>query len=1587
MTELAARPDQQDLRPDLQPPQDQPPKPTRHWWRWLLALLLAAIVSLVLLLGWLMSTNSGSRLLLNWVMARQALITYQYQDGNLLRGLSLTNIHVKVKKTEVLIDRAKVRLGWRAFLQREIHLMTADFGSIEVISHAPPSDEPFKFNELKLPFVLRIDEGQAQALRIRSAKSRVNFYDLHVNDAEWSGYRIQLVDSAMRMDFLQASHITGQIELYKQYPLNLTGQVRIPALQGLNLQQISVAATGDINLLKVGVASATPDVIAGYLLMHPVQKGTPMWGKLSWVDFHAPFAPAQQLFSKAGSIDFRGNAKQLQLQLITDLVGRQVPKGQYQVAATTDFKGLDIHQFNGQLMGGQVNLTGQLNWQNGLHWQISGDTARLNPADPHIPASLRPFLPPVLDGKLQLRGDRQIAANAQQQNIQTTDIRASLDFDRYETWEVSAIQQLPVRVKPVAKQDVIGQTRITTVQSATTQPDQPASPANPSKPATAPWQVQVNWRDINRALPYVGWLNSPQGQVNVMTSTPAPASSNRSDQNRQMTPHRMSLTAQVAATRPVTAATAQTAGKTAMVTASRLPAGDYQATLALMPGRLDIQQFVLRQGTQQLAAQGVVNLPQKQRPLSWNARVQAKQFNPQQLQASIPLTRLNGQFQTSGGQQGKALVIQLRDIQLEGQLAQPNTQMVALTGESSIALISHDKKTGGLQGFAVRYDGQLNAKNYTQGPLRLNVSGTPKRLNIEQLYHRGAAGMIDARGVLDLTQGLAWNIQARLDQFKPHFFVSKVTGELSGQLRSHGQWSATQKQVFVQDLDLKGMLNGKPVLGQGNLAVDFRNKQPQQLRANNLLITYAGNQFRANGTGQRLMVDVDAQHLPEVYPGLHGAIKGQLQVQLQPQLQVQADLLGQNVGFKDVVNVQALRLVGTLPTGQAPTQFVASLSGVQNGNRRLEQAQVLMRGNRQAHIIRLNLANQDARFSTQLAGGLTAQNDWLGQWQEGRLTSRYATIQQQRPATVIYRNAAQHVTILPHCWSNLARGQGEICLSQPLMASKQNGAVSVTVNNVELNDFSALLPQGFAMQGRLNGYSHLVWQNGRPMQMESVLTTQNGKISLAGDEDTDVPPTTLDYRQIRLTANTQPQGLSLRLAANTQQLGNAFADVMVGTQTDNKTLTGTVALNDVGLSVLRPFIRDARVLDGQLSAAGRVGGTLKQPQFDGEVRLRDGRFGLISAPVNLTNIQLSSTIRGTRATLVGGFNAGQGVGQLTGQADWSGVPVIQLKLKGQELLVAQAPTISASVTPQIAVDIRPTLRQLTASGQIDIPRAVILMPQGSANVVAVSPDVRIVRQGVDPYAALKASRPWRIRADIGVTLGDKVVFRGFNSVIPLIGKLNLTQRGTQMALQANGAIGVSRRVKIEAYGQSLDLNRAIARFGGELSNPTLDIEASKSIDNSKVGFRVTGNATRPQINIFNDAGLSEQQALNALLSGHISNNSGSSLTNTEGFKSDINNTIAAAGLSMGLGGTRALTNSIGRSFGLSGLALDAQGTGNDTQVSVTGYITPDLYLRYGVGIFTPVTKLTLRYQVNRRMYLEASSSVERAVDVFYNWRW
>lgn len=1489
------------------------PKKTRrrHLFRNAVLALLIIILLVLSALAVMFSTDRGSKFLLDRVLERQTFIVYEYEGGNLLHGIILRNILLKVKEVDVKIDRADVTLGWRAILQKELHLNRADIRNLQVINHKLSDNEPFQFNDIKLPFVLRVDSGLIDHLLIKTTTSAVDFYNIELNDALWSGTELNFRKSRMDMGYLNVRNANGRIIFAHKYPLNAMADLNIPALRdSLNIHDIKVVAKGTLDSIQLGVATNTPDLLTGWAVLHPVREHVPMFGELQFKNYHWPLLPEQKLYTETGAAQFKGDIQRLDLDVKTDLSGENIPKGQYNALMNTDLTHqLNISNLNGQLMGGSVNLAGLVNWHEQVTWDVKGRMERLNPDNKVLPQAVRDFLPPSLDANIASTGSLEKGLTA----------TGLVDFDRYETWNLKLNQ----------------------------------APQSAGKPQ--PMLVDISWNGIDRAVPYVGWLSSESGRVNL---------------------------ALVEGQQDIHVATVVRRHEQGM-----LPPGQYNARLNLKNNILNVPEFHYKTAQGGLNGRAKVQLPSEKRQLRWEAFLKAHNFNPQSVVESAPVNLLNGEVSASGYAKPNQQIIQLKPIDLTGRLAQNPKETVQLSGNSHIALLFHDEKSGGgLRGFGVNYDGSLNAFNQGKGLLKFRLSGTPELIRIKQLEHQGIAGQIQANGLVNLKNGIGWDLNASLIRFKPQYFVSSVKGELSGNIKTQGVWSDTRKRINLEKLNLAGFLNNKPVRGQGNLALVMDSRQqgllPQQFEANNLFLAYGQNQVQATGNAQNLRIKLDAPALYELYSGLRGRAYGYLNLQAQPRLRLTTNLAVDNLALNDLFSVRKLSIQGELPASDVtPSALTATLDTLRRGNREINAAQIRLAGTRKAHVLTAEASNRYSKFFVRLVGGFNAQNDWLGQIQKGDFNSTRTHLAQQQNAPVIYSSARTELYIGQHCW---ASQQSQLCLDQPLRVSKTRGSASLATVNLDLNDFAAFMPEGLAVTGKLNGYARASWAQGSQPKIDARLVTRNGEIGLA-PEDPQEQATAVRYDELSVIAKSISEGLQLRLDVTTPAIGTGYANLIINPYQTPMPMRGEVAFDRIQLSVLKPFIQDVRSLSGTLSLAGKIGGYLTQPQFNGDLRLKDGAISMISLPVNLNNIQLYSAIRQDQATINGAFNSGRGVGTLTGNVDWRNDPRIQLNLKGENLLIRQAPLITAVVTPELALEVLPLSKRLSLKGKVSVPRALISMPEPSAPVVNVSSDVRIVQEGEDQLAALRSARPWDIRADVQVDLGDQVIFQGFDSRIPLLGRVYLTQRGLDTAMNANGAIGVSQQVKIEAYGQSLNLNRAIARFNGPLANPSLDVEASKNVQGSTVGFRVTGTASAPNIQIYNDAGLSEQEALNALLTGRI-NEGTTGLNNAEGFRSDVNNTIAAAGISMGLGGTRAFTNQIGRTFGLSGLALDAQGTGDDTQVSLTGYITPDLYIRYGVGVFTPVNKLTLRYQMNRRLYLEASQSLERAIDLFYNWR-
>ena len=94
--------------------------------------------------------------------------------------------------------------------------------------------------------------------------------------------------------------------------------------------------------------------------------------------------------------------------------------------------------------------------------------------------------------------------------------------------------------------------------------------------------------------------------------------------------------------------------------------------------------------------------------------------------------------------------------------------------------------------------------------------------------------------------------------------------------------------------------------------------------------------------------------------------------------------------------------------------------------------------------------------------------------------------------------------------------------------------------------------------------------------------------------------------------------------------------------------------------------------------------------------------------------------------------------------------------------------------------------------------------------------------------------------------------------------------------------------------------------------------------------------------------------------------------------------MAQAALALGLAGGDQIARSIGDQFGLDEMRIEGSDSGDEAALVVGSYLTPRLYVSYGVGLVESLNSLNLRYQISERWQLKAVSGVNQGADFLYS---
>ncbi|MGM8938661.1 translocation/assembly module TamB domain-containing protein [Psychrobacter glaciei] len=1648
-------------------PAQRDARAVRRWYplSFLLKLLVLMLIVLAIMFAvffYAAGTESGTKFLLEKISAETG-IKFKYGRGNLRDGLLVTDIDIEATEDlEVRVDKAYVKIGWRAVFAKEVHLRDADIQRIEIINKKPPTGEAFDYKTLKLPVNLRFDQAKIKTIVYKQVtKDPIIVHDIRARDLTWVGSMVTVGRGDLRYaDIVKVSALQGEIDLQGDYPLDLSAIAEVSALDKAYIDPLNITATGSLKRTVGKVRSRYNDSdVSGDFVVQALDKDLPLQAKLQWDDILIPYAESQNIRLKSGTATASGVISEIRLRINTELTAKDIPSGHYQGRAVIANSQLRIDRLDAQVPAGNLILQGILDWKNSFDAKVrvTGSNFDIRRVIPDDYADFKAYAPQKLNGRLSLH---------YQQKNSAGNLEVDADFRQRDGEHINAnITQ--------------GKTSAKIKQAA-------------------PLYIDATWQNLTRRnVPNIGNIDSPSGQADVIVRgstlsidanavinelNAAPKGNydvrvrkvgNVIDINRlnyDGVVGDLSGTGQIqlaSKQRPLTwQIDARTNGLLPKEYRSDLPLERLTGSISASGRLVNItksgvkgQRHIINLNNTDLQAQ--LDATQDGRAIGITGGGDAK-VDIVGGELSMFDARFDGQVDTADVPKGRLSIdaagtprlISIRKLNYKGEAGAVNAKGVidlrknigwTIDGRfdnfnlgyflpNNPAIITGDLKTSGewqtasknnanakgkLNRFAVNFNGVLDAEQLPAGKLTIDASGDAQLIRIKRFRHVGAAGSIDASGTVDVRKGIAWDIKAVMNRFNLGYFLKSTPSAITGTIDTDGRWSDTQQTINIKQINLTGMLKGQPLSAKGSLAAKMRlpkdlasyfkrlqtqdaqaqykqvNALIDSLNANNLVLRWGDNYITANGNAKQLQTKINITSLDQLSNKLTGKVTGGATLS-QPAGQalptIYIDLVGERIALPGFILRQG-RIRGKIVNlANSPSQLIVSAEGLDAAGQSFKSVNASFNGTEKSHVVDLNVANEQLDIAARLKGGFNRDTlSWSGVIGKGRVKSRYATLNQLQPAQLIVNlpnnqngNSRElKVQLAAHCWQ-AADQTGKLCLREKLIASPSGGQVDIVLQKLDTSLFSVFLPKDIDWHGQINGKAVVGWQRGRPPTINTTLYSDNGKIGLLQDGDS--VPISLSYKRVSLIALSVPEGLKLRTDINTGRGARGYAEVIVDPYKDPKPISGALVLNELNLAIFKPFFPGMRVLEGNITMAGGVGGTLDKPQFYGDVKLANGRIAMLDLPVNLRKVNVDAKIRGTQATVDGTFNSGTGSGTLTGTVNWQQKLQAKLSIAGERLVLTQPPLLLAEINPDIDIIVRPGDRYVNITGAISVPSATIRPPEASEDIITQTEDVVVLDRrligNIDEVLAI--SKPWSINADIGVDLGDDINFRGFGAVIPLAGAINITQNGTGI-MRATGVVQVSRRTNINAFGQSLELNYGQVRFNGDVMKPNLSIEAAKTISGKTVGVRVKGSTESPNIIVFNNAGLTQQQAMNALVTGRIDNKSATQISE-QGFKSQVTNNLAAAGLSFGLSGTRNLTNQIGQAFGLQSLTVDASGGSEDTNVNVTGYVTPDLYIRYGVGVFNAQNSLSVRYQLTRRIYVEATSAAENAVDVVYSWQ-
>lgn len=952
--------------------------------------------------------------------------------------------------------------------------------------------------------------------------------------------------------------------------------------------------------------------------------------------------------------------------------------------------------------------------------------------------------------------------------------------------------------------------------------------------------------------------------------------------------------------------------------------------------------------------------------------------------------------------------------------------------------------TGNTQSYSLISNIQLVGEQATEFSAQMDMSIKQKSIEIKELKTTGDLGELSGQAALVLSEidqqtAIVANANLRFDQLSTAPIMPSAPVRLNGAFTSDLNITHSAFWGDFSCEDIQSNLSGVEL----SLLCDISFTKDGVMTVNNLAITQGQNSLQAVGsvdlgvkldtnvwlsniqtnnnavprfsdTTSELNINLDLPNINSIYPAAQGRAIGTVSFKGN----INQPLLNANINVNKLVfdniqlgKVDVLANVDASKNWQTDLNLLVENFSLKDANtdnfehaRLLAQrANIIIQGDAQDHLADIVFLHPDYSTQHQIKGALTIpgkltsqiekwQWQWQGQWLNGQVSTPFDTFALNQPTTISLTQVSREFNALlaAHCWVDINSINNKFVdnnAHRGLCVNKAEYANSITNLDATIQyDFNSallyLLPEMF-VDGTSVPVTSTVRLSHSAEQGLNVTAYQliSGAKVLTNNHE-------IDFNAIVANLELQNDILQSNIFAGTEETGAVgFSSVLILSPA-NRTHRGQLTINNVNLAPFQRFIPTVEDLSGLLEGTISFAGSLTQPNLNGNLYLSDGQMNVDNYPYPISNFNQQIDIVNNVAQIIGDFELGAGNAEYSARVDFADKLDMQGTLLGSGMQLAfgkhevlASPNISFALNPE----------RLKLNGDIIIPNAQINIKELPASAKAASTDTLIIGQEPPPPVV-----PIGLDIDLRIVLDPPKLKRVTVNALDLSASLGgdlqvkVIQKSSREKAQDKvsfapletymyGSVDILTG-SYEAYGQNLQIKNGAIFFSGLPNLPQFDITAIRNplntADNVVAGLRITGNPVIPKVELFSEPAMSQALQLSYLLYG----------TRLDAEGEDSNNVLLVNALvSFGIGNSENGVNRLGKSLGFESLNLQTSGQGDSTQVQLTGRISDNIQITYGVGLFDQASEVILKYQFLPKLYLEAKSGATSAVDLFYEW--